>query len=77
MESSDAARIITTWQMVRPCPIYLRMRASFWDDETLVREEITYLPDDTYVLETNEFNVGEDGKLIYKLIVDKQDDADG
>lgn len=44
--------------------------ASYWDDETLVREEVTYLPDNTYVLETNEFNVGNDGKLTYELIVD-------
>ena len=46
--------------------------ASFWKDETLVREEITYLPDNTFVLESNLFNVSEDGTLTYELIVDSK-----
>lgn len=44
--------------------------ASYWEDGQLVREEITYLPDNTYAIETNKLSIDDDGVLSYKLHVD-------
>lgn len=44
--------------------------ASYWQDGHLVREEVTYLPDNTYALETNKLFIDDDGVLQYELNVD-------
>lgn len=46
--------------------------ASFWDDGTLVREEITYLPGNSYAMEANQITLGASGKLDYVFHVDDQ-----
>lgn len=44
--------------------------ATFWKDGSIVREEVTFLPDNTFVLETNTLTIAEDGALDYKLELD-------
>ena len=44
--------------------------AAYWEENRLIREEITYLPDNTYVLETNTLEMNADGQLSYQLHID-------
>lgn len=45
--------------------------ASFWEDDQLVREEVTYLPNGSHVIETNRIWITETGELSYELYVDE------
>ena len=46
--------------------------ASFWEEETLIREEITYLPGNTFATESNQVSIREDGALDYLLNVNDE-----
>lgn len=41
--------------------------ATFWKDRAIVREEVTFLPDNRFVLEANTLTIAEDGALHYQL----------
>lgn len=43
--------------------------AAYWEENRLIREEITYLPDNTYAIETNTLEMTENGKLTYELSI--------
>lgn len=43
--------------------------AAFWEKNELVREEVTYLPDGGYAMESNTLSVDADGALNYSLII--------